>query len=177
MLILLSNFNNEGFEKTNTKIKEVLSFIFKERYPDNPALDDLLKEIDKKRKIEDSLRILIKEVAKIEFPLKTWIDNMKIEFTPACDYNVFDQCFNTLLPIVKAKDDISHRLIFNLTPGTGIVGSLMTLMAIDSDRELFYYSQEKNEEDSDMNRLKRIEKKNVPLQNILSQAIATLDEA
>ena len=96
--------------------------------------------------INDKLRLIIKKLAVKEFPmLEEWIiDNLDIRFTPHCNYNDFPVCFETLSKEVQALDNPSHRLIFNTTPGTAVVSTIMTLLSIDADRELYYYSQDSN---------------------------------
>ena len=75
---------------------------------------------------------------------------------------------------VRENDNDSNVLFFNLTPGTGVVGSLMTLMAIDGDRSLYYFSQDSRlQEDK---RLKVVDKSQIPLKNLLSQALETLED-
>ena len=80
---------------------------------------------------------------------------------------------NVIKQLLK-KDDSGHQLIFNLTPGTGIVGALMTLLAIDGDRSLFYYSQDKSLPDT--LRIKEVDKSKIPLESLLSQALERLED-
>lgn len=122
--------------------------------------------------IEDKLQLVIRTVAKREFPGKKWIDAMPIAFTRPCDYNDFPQCSRELMAQVTSLDDASHKLIFNLTPGTGVVGSLMTLMAIDAGRDLYYYGQQEGL--AKEKRLKVVDKSQIPLHNLLSQALESL---
>jgi hypothetical protein len=63
-----------------------------------------------------------------------------VEFTPPVDYNSFkacnDMCYQTL------KDDIKDcELAVNITPGTSIVASVLTLNAIKGCREMVYINQ------------------------------------
>ena len=119
------------------------------------------------------LELLIKLTAKREFPNKKWIDSMQVTFTTQCDYNDFSQCYNTLVKYITKLDDRNHRLILNLSPGTVVISSLMTLMAIDGDRELYYYSQDNSLPDE--RRMQQVDKKQIPLYNLLSQALEKMD--
>ena len=87
---------------------------------------------------EEKLRNIIKDAALIEFPdKKEEIEALDICFTTPCDYDLFEECYTVLDEAVRHEDAPNAQLCFNLTPGTGIVGSLMTLFSIDADRLLF----------------------------------------
>ncbi|MBO5580039.1 MAG: hypothetical protein J5952_06425 [Prevotella sp.] len=176
MLVLKSDFDGASDETISNKIKEVLEFMYLQTLDDkeNNYLDCILKKIDQGMTINQQLALLIREVAKKEFPQKKWIDSLRIEFTDACNYNEFDQCFSALDCKLQDKDNTLYQLVFNITPGTGIVGSLMTLMAIDGDRSLFYYNQDKRVLDN--GRIKTVNKSKVPLENLLSQALETITD-
>ena len=163
LLILMSDFNKASNEQISLSVRSVLDFIGLKAI----SLDGL--------STEQQIKTLIREVVKQEFPKKKWVDQMAIEFSIPCNYDNFSDCFRALSPLVEAKDDDNHRLIFNLSPGTGIVGSLMTLLAVDGDRELFYYRQEKSDKISDIDRLQPVNKSDIPLKNLLSQALETLN--
>ena len=175
MVILLTDaFKND--EKTFAVLKHVMTLV-------NLAATD---EIEKHHSVQDKLALLIREVAKREFPNKaSQIERMEIEFTEPCSYfEDFEVAFNVLGDTVKELDNAKHQLYFNLTPGTGIIGSLMTLMAIDGDRELYYYSQEimpndatatdEEKEKFKQTLLKPVDKSRVPLQALLSQALESI---
>ena len=122
----------------------------------------------------DIIEILTKIVriaALVEYPQhEEFIQQLNIDFTQhQCDYDSFDDCFDALRKAVEAEDNKKQLLCFNLTPGTGIVGSLMTLFSIDNDRGLYYYAQH-----SDLpkeKRLRPVDKSIIPLENLLSQAL------
>ena len=175
MVILLTDkFKND--KESFAVLKHVMTLV-------NPAATD---EIEKHHSVQDKLALLIREVAKREFPNKAGqIERMEIEFTEPCSYfEDFEVAFNVLGNKVKELDNAEHQLYFNLTPGTGIIGSLMTLMAIDGDRELYYYSQEKMPNDATatdeekekfkQTLLKPVDKSRVPLQALLSQALESI---
>ena len=169
LFILQSNYYSN--EKNQKEVEENYDSYFKEESK------RLRKEVNAERNdtIEDKLRLLIKIAAINMFPEKEWIsDGLKITFSnESADYNQFDSCFRIVEKFIRERDDDNHVLIFNLTPGTGIVGSLMTLLAIDGDRMLYYYSQDINVPDID--KIKKVEKSQIPLHNLLSQALDTLD--
>ena len=161
LLILLSDFGNPDKNKITDGINKVLEFI------------SSAETVDKDMPVTEQLSVVIREVAKHEFPEKQeLINGIKIYFTEPCNYNVFSQCFATLKPFIKKLDDKTHLLAFNMTPGTGIIGSLMTLMAIHADRDLYYYSQDDNVDDAQ--RLTLVDKTKVPLRSLLSQALENI---
>ncbi len=124
-----------------------------------------------KKTVENLIVWLIKYTAKLKYPgNEAFIDGLKISFMDKpCDYDQFDQCFEVVDRAVRRVDNREHLLYFNLTPGTGIVGSLMTLFAIDDNRQLYYYPQNTaNAVITEAN------KSQVPLENLLSQALENM---
>ena len=122
----------------------------------------------------DKLRLIIKKLAIKEFPrLEDWIKhNLDICFTVPCNYNDFPKCFETLSKEVQSLDNQNHRLIFNTTPGTAVVSTVMALLSIDGDRELYYYSQDRNiPEDRVAERLQKADKQGIQMEALLSQAL------
>ena len=169
LLILRSDFNKMPDADLSTKIKDVMEFLFSYTKEDEKHVPDLLNG----KSVKEQMEVLIKKVALIEFPnQKEEIEHLTIDWTEPCDYNNFKSCHDALAPKIERKDDNKHRLICYVSPGTALVGSLITLMAIDGDRELFYYSQDKSKEDSE--RLMPVNKNDIPLKNLLSQALEKL---
>lgn len=121
--------------------------------------------------VQNFLVWLIKFTAKLKYPgNETFIDSLKISFMDKpCDYDKFDQCFRVVKNAVDSVDNHEHLLYFNLTPGTGIVGSLMTLFAIDDNRRLYYYPQK-----TPGAVMTEANKSKVPLENLLSQALENM---
>ncbi len=133
--------------------------------PWRPASDD-------KNAVQSLIVWLIKYTAKLKYPgNEAFIDGLRISFMDKpCDFDQFDQCFKVVKDAVESVDNHEHLLYFNLTPGTGIVGSLMTLFAIDDNRRLYYYPQ--NTPDAVMT---EANKSKVPLENLLSQALESIN--
>lgn len=127
---------------------------------------------DESNALESLIRWLIKLTAKLKYPgNKEFIEGMEIQFMDKpCDYDKFDQCFEVVERAVRRVDNHEHLLYFNLTPGTGIVGSLMTLFAIDDNRQLYYYPQ-----NSPNPVITMADKGKVPLENLLSQALDSIN--
>ena len=124
---------------------------------------------------EEKLRNIIKDAALIEFPdKKEEIEALDICFTTPCDYDLFEECYNVLDEAVRHEDEPNAQLCFNLTPGTGIVGSLMTLFSIDADRLLFYYAQFTSDYRSNHERVQEAKKEKIHLESLLSQALQKL---
>ena len=168
-LILRSDYNKMTDENLSRSINDVMEFIYTYTNEDKSLIPTLLKDKTIKQKIE----MLIKKVAQVEFPdQKEEVNNLYIDWTEPCDYNVFKSCHDALMSKIKEKDDKNHRLICYASPGTSLVGVVITLMAIDGNRELYYYSQEKDKEDSE--RLMLVNKNEIPLKNLLSQALDSI---
>ena len=124
---------------------------------------------------EEKLRNIIKDAALIEFPdRKEEIEALDICFTTPCDYDLFEECYTVLDEAVRHEDEPNAQLCFNLTPGTGIVGSLMTLFSIDADRLLFYYAQFTSDYRSNHERVQEAKKEKIHLESLLSQALQKL---
>ena len=124
---------------------------------------------------EEKLRNIIKDAALIEFPdKKEEIEALDICFTTPCDYDLFEECYTVLDEAVRREDEPNVQLCFNLTPGTGIVGSLMTLFSIDADRLLFYYAQFTSDYRSNHERVQEAKKEKIHLESLLSQALQKL---
>ena len=157
-------------DNLSKSIHNVMEFLFTYTNEDKKLVPTLLSGKD----ILQQMETLVKKVAQIEFPKqKEEMERLKIDWTDPCDYNVFKSCHDVLTRKIKGIDDIRHRLVCYVSPGTSLVGALITLMAIDGDRELYYYSQEKDLDDS--RRLMLVNKKDIPLKNLLSQALETLN--
>lgn len=170
LLILRSDYNKMTDDNLSKSIHNVMEFLFTYTNEDKKLVPTLLSGKD----ILQQMETLIKKVAQIEFPKqKEEMERLKIDWTDPCDYNVFKSCHDVLTRKIKGIDDIKHRLVCYVSPGTSLVGALITLMAIDGDRELYYYSQEKDLDDS--RRLMLVNKKDIPLKNLLSQALETLN--
>ena len=166
LLILRSDYNKMTDEVLCKNINDVMEFLFTYNKEEKELASSLLKG----KTIKEQMEALIKKVAQIEFPeKKEELENLTIDWTDPCDYNVFKSCNDVLIHKIEEKDDNDHRIICYVSPGTALVGALITLMAIDGDRELYYYSQEKNVEDSE--RLRLVNKNDIPLRNLLSQAL------
>lgn len=170
LLILRSDYNKMTDEGLSKSIYDVMEFLFNYTHEEASLVTSLLNG----KNILQQMETLIKKVAQIEFPeRKEEIEQLTIDWTEPCDYNVFKSCHDSLSKKIKEKDDKNHRFICYVSPGTALVGALITLMAIDGNRELYYYSQEKDIDDS--KRLMLVNKNEIPLKNLLSQALDTLN--
>lgn len=170
LLILRSDYNKMTDADLSHSIKDVMEFLFTYTHEDKALVTNLLTG----KTIKQQMETLIKKVALIEFPeQEEEIERLTIDWTDPCDYNTFKSCHDALTQKIKEKDDNNHRLVCYISPGTALVGALITLMAIDGNRELYYYSQEKNIDDS--KRLIPVNKNEIPLKNLLSQALETLN--
>lgn len=125
--------------------------------------------------VDDKLRLIIKKLAYAVFydhhnasELQAWIKDITIHFTPLCDYDNFPDCFSKLRMSLE-KFDNTYEYYFNLSPGTAVVSAIMALLSIDDNSELYYYKQKNVTQ-----RLQRVDKSKVPMENLLSQALETL---
>lgn len=176
--------NTDGHQKTGGKRLSLMDLIIKNDWDncqvdtngvdDNPRLLSLdwRPATGDKNAVQSLIVWLIKKTAKLKYPGNdAFIDGLKISFMDKpCDYDQFDQCFEVVNKAVRRVDNHEHQLYFNLTPGTGIVGSLMTLFAIDDNRHLYYYPQ-----NSANAMITQADKGKVPLENLLSQALESLN--
>ena len=174
LLILRSDYNKISDDKLSEIIRNVLAFVIDTENSSQDVIDDKVNRLLEGKDIKKQLETLVKEVARREFPERTDIDDLIIEWTNVpCDYNDFKSCYDALDEKVKIMDDIRHRLICCVSPGTAMVGAVLTLLSIDGDRELYYYSQDNNLPDCE--RMKYINKNDIPLQNLLSQALESFE--
>ena len=183
LLILYSNYysNPDKASLISGNINQYADYI-KSGLKEN-KLAEFKDMFDNAIETKAKLKLIIKYCAILEFPQKTWIaNNLTITFTDEeTEYDKFDSCYHIMEKYVKSKDDENHELYFNLTPGTGTVGSLMTLMAIDGSRKLYYYIPENDaekasneSEEQKASRLKGVDKNNIPLENLISQALDSI---
>lgn len=138
------------------------------------AVPDLNEDEFSKLTIEEKLERLIIETAKNEFrEREISFKKLKIHFTAPCNYEDFPTCFRLLSNEIREYDTRDKEICFNLTPGPASISSIVTLLSIDADRKLYYYSQD----DSKRNKpIELVDKTKVPLENLLSQAIDTLKQ-
>lgn len=179
---------NRDKPKIINAITEYLNKFYDKAYKavDDEKTRQIYEEAKKGNNVVEILKLIIRVYAYNEFPEKKWIldpEKFTIEFTEAQDYNEFTDCFTALNKSLEGQDDTSHVLYFNLTPGTANISALMTLMAIDGDRMLYYFIPENDPkkaasltEDEKRHRLKSVSKKEIPLDNLLSQALETLNK-
>lgn len=172
ILILLSDFFTADKVINNKNLKERLAVIKQtiELSGRTVSVEEFMNW-----PIETKLAELIKEVAKHKFPeSKDWIErNLTIQFTKACDYDDFPACFKLLSKEIRRYDTRDKEICFNLTPGTASISSIVTLLSIDANRKLYYYSQDDAKKP---NPIKPVDKTKVPLENLLSQALETLHD-
>lgn len=120
---------------------------------------------------ENFLKLLIKMFAHFEFPDKLeLIKEMQIEFTNPCDYNKYSDCFDMMTKAIQKYDDDAHEMEFNITPGTALVSSVMTLLAIDGDKKLYYHEQSNDKKTASL-AIQEVDKTKLPIENLLSQAL------
>lgn len=132
--------------------------------------------------IERMVKYLILSIAQKEFPQKQWLklnkDDKKnsisglenrIIFTPSCDYNNFINCYDVITK--EIKDIEGKTLYFNISPGTGLISGLLTLIGVDSRHCLYYYSQITDDSISDFDRLTKIDKDLESVKKTLAEAL------
>ena len=183
----LDNETKGLIDRINKNIDKYFEDYFEKAYNQvNKETKDLFMSVKEGQDVTEKLKLIIRILAYSEFPEKDWLLNPSkfvINFTTAEDYDRFNNCFITLDKYIKEKDDSSHILFFNLTPGTANISALMTLMAIDGDRKLYYYIPENDPQKvREMStkekelRLTEVPKKEIHLENLLSQAIETINK-
>ncbi len=124
--------------------------------------------------IKKDLKQVLKNAARVEFyndkDILETIDACEIVFTDfIADYNNYQTSFVNINELVQTLDTPNNKLFFNLTPGTVTMSSVMTLIAVDGDRSLYYYSQD--DKIPVELKLEKVNKNQIPLENLLSQAL------
>lgn len=196
MIIINSNYYNKFYstekdDKDKNKIINNINSYFNEYYDraymklNDPDIKKNFDDIKSGGDVIEKLKLIIRIFAYCEFPEKIWLldpNKFLINFTAAQNYDDFQECFDAIEKQLSGKDNPSNVLFFNLTPGTANISALMTLMAIDGDRKLYYFVPENDPnkvramtEKEKQLRLTEVKKKDIPLDNLLSQAIETLN--
>ena len=159
-------------EDMHKKLSDVYKLITQKDFNENLLDNSVGKETSKTIQMTE---LLIRECAKREFPKKDWLNSLIITWTKeACDYDNFNQCFQAINADVLKMDDKNHSLYFNLTPGTACVGGVMTLLAMDPKRSLYYYRQKEDIDLDDEKRLIPIEKDYESLKVVFSGALENI---
>lgn len=160
-------------EDMHKKLSDVYKLITKKDFNDSLLDNSTSKETSKTIKMTE---LLIRECAIREFDeKKDWLKNLKICWTKeACDYDNFNECFQAINADIMKMDDKDHSLYFNLTPGTACVGGVMTLLAMDPKRSLYYYRQKEDIDLDDDMRLVRIEKDYESLKVVFSGVLENI---
>lgn len=118
------------------------------------------------------LTLMIRMFALFEFPDNLeFIKNVEVEFTEPCNYNNYPNSFDTMAEFIKKYDNDSCEFEFNITPGTALVSSVMTLLAIDGDKKLYYHEQVQGKPLPAEKAIQPVDKNKLPLENLLSQAL------
>lgn len=132
----------------------------------------LTGKVTAEAEFEKFLTLLIKMFAHFEFPKKLeLIKKMEVEFTGSCDYNNYADCFDTMAKAIQKYDNDKFEIEFNITPGTALVSSVMTLLAIDGDKKLYYHEQAQGKTLTAEEAIKPVDKNKLPIENLLSQAL------
>lgn len=168
-LLILKSDGLTDSEEMHKKLADVYKLITKKEFNNSVLDNSASKETSTTIKMTE---LLIRECAKREFPKKDWIESLKINWTKeACDYDNFNQCFQAINSDILKMDDKNHSLYFNLTPGTASVGGVMTLLAMDPKRILYYYRQKEDIALDDEKRLVPVEKDYESLKTVFSNAL------
>lgn len=164
LLILMSDGLKGGLKGNFPKVYKLIT-----------GKDSEIKyKCETKRDIEIMAEVLIKACAKREFPDRgELIDNLKIQWTEYCDYDDFDSCFKTLNKEINSFSGKDNSFIFNMTPGTTLIGGVITLLAMDPQRSLYYYRQSEAIVD-DKDRLLPVVKDYESIRNVLSGTLENI---
>jgi|GEM_PF-6056354 len=177
MLILMSDtWENRKYERPVVKMTEDAKPVTLGEYTD--TFTSGKRTAKEWARLEEDVRKIIKEAAqklydtpeKQGYKGKDWYENhLEICFTKPADYNHFSDCYKKLTKAMDNQkiDDTKYYVYFNLSPGTAVVSSVMTLVGVDADRNIFYY----NQGDKSGTKIEEIDKSMVPIENLLSQAL------
>lgn len=176
IVILHSDYYSRQESKATTNSKEYFEYLL-----DSVESEELktyfIRKYSTALDITACLAILIRMSAVIEFPEIHWLvdeEKFKITFSEQCNYSRYDECYGVLEKIVRKYDTSANALYFNISPGTVNVSALMTLMAIDGLRKLYYYIPEETLADKS-DRLVEVNKNDIPLHSLLSQALDSFE--
>lgn len=141
--------NADNKDTTKEEIKSVINdFILKDGRQEN--LDMILKFI---------IRMLVKKefgkegyVTNLALETNEHEEKLKIVLTEGCDYNNFDSCQEVLQRSLRPFKDKDYNVIFNITPGTSIVGALMMLYSVDPSKKACFYAQDGSKEFININK-------------------------
>lgn len=70
------------------------------------------------------------------------IENIEINFTPTVNYNDFDNIYNKAKVTLDEYEFKEYSIIINCSPGTATVSSALTILSMEKNRKLLYYSQD-----------------------------------
>lgn len=114
------------------------------------SLNGICEYLNKERKsglepltsLEYALKEYIKALIIYEYPDKELIiSTISFDFTPPCDYNDFDSCYQLADEKLNMYEKRGDSIVINSTPGTVVATAISTLLSLDSDRRLLYYKQ------------------------------------
>lgn len=135
--------DHEGLQKAlkNYKEKIVALADSKEKIKGIKSITELDEEI-----IIPALRKIIQESIKYYYPQIENVDKIQILFTSSVDYDNFSRCYKVVDEALMRKEEKTASTIINISPGTAIVTSVMSIQAIKGDRQLVYTKQSGNKD-------------------------------
>lgn len=145
--------------------QDIKGFIYKDGSQNN--FDKILKYI---------IRILVKNEFQNEYFNNLVLNydeennNLKIVLTEGCDYNNFESCQHVLQESLQSFKDDKYNIIFNITPGTSIIGALMMLFGVDPTKKVCFYAQDGS------NEIININKDYSVLNNIFKEVLAKTED-
>lgn len=127
------------------------------------------------------LKYIIRILVKTEFRKEGYVseptlnvdeenENLKIVLTDGCDYNIFESCQKVLQESLRSYNDDEYNIIFNITPGTSIVGALMMLFGVDPMKKACFYAQDGSK------RIIKIDKDYSVFNKIFKEVLAKTEE-
>jgi hypothetical protein len=95
--------------------------------------------------VEETIGDFIKIFAKYAFyenkELCKTIDGIEINFSPSVNYNDFENCYQKAKNSLDSYEKEGYDIIVNCSPGTTTLSAALTILSMESNRRLLYYSQ------------------------------------
>lgn len=126
------NCNQAALDKYNKEIANIRT-----EFNMNPTVDE----------INNIIRKIVKMVTKYVFSenkdICEIVDQIEIIFTTTTDYNNFNDCYMKAQQVIEEEEKKGYEIILNCSPGTVAVSACLTILSMQRNRRLLYYSQDK----------------------------------
>lgn len=150
-LLLSRDINEQSLKVAFNRLKEPIGYSGKYGSANavmqfNAELKKIKADFDAKNDYKMFIRRYIRALGKYAFSDKKQlceaIENIEINFTPTVNYNDFDNIYNKAKVTLDEYEFKEYSIIINCSPGTATVSSALTILSMEKNRKLLYYSQD-----------------------------------